>query len=281
MIDRRTYIGGPDAAMIMGMSPYGGAFDVWQRKAGLTGEMTDPPTVVRVGAALEDLVCELYQERTGSGLMAVETIIDPVDTWRGGSVDRLILDADGAPVGVLEAKVTSGWKRADYGEEGTDEVPDHFLIQCAWYMALLNLEWAELAALFLPHQFCTFRINRNMKLEAALIDRCRAFWFDHVVANVPPAVDGSDGADEYLQTVFPRNRLDMVSGNEFAENIMKELSTYKKDLELYERKAKLKEQQLKTLIGEHDGIQCANGRATWKADVHGKRRFRFTDYNDD
>lgn len=280
--DRKTYIGGPDAAMICGLSPYGGAFDVWQRKMGLVGEMEDPATVIRVGSALEDLVCELYTERTGYGLRETETVIAATDTWRGGSADRIIYNGDGQYVGILEAKVTSGWKRADYGEEGTDEVPAHFLIQCAWYLKLWGLPWADLAVLFLPHTFCTFHVERNMKLETNLIERCRRFWFDHVVTGTPPEVDGSAGAGDYLQTQFPRNTLDMLSSDDApeAEEIMRKLSFQKSALDVAERKRRHHEQQLMKIIGDHDGVQCGAGKSTWKADVNGKRRFKFTDYTD-
>jgi putative phage-type endonuclease len=277
-IDRRTYIGGPDAAVIVGQSTWSSAFDVWQRKIGLQDEMTDLPIVMRVGTELESLVCSLYSERTGYTLKEVDCIINPHEPWMGGSVDRLILDENGVAVGVLEAKTAEGWKRNDYGEEGTDEVPAAYLIQCAWYLALTDLPWADLAVLFGRHQFCVFRIERNLKLESTLIDRCRKFWFENVIAEVAPELDGSDGADAYLQSQFPRNTLNMVSGDVEAETIMREYATHRDAAEFHDRKLQLKRQQLERLIGDHDGIQCATGRATWKAGKSGTRRFRFADY---
>jgi putative phage-type endonuclease len=278
--DRRTYIGGPDAAMIVGRSPFGSAFDVWQRKMGLAPEMQDPPVVVRCGTALEGLVCELYAERTGYRLQEVETVFDSVDSWRGGSVDRLILNDAGIAVGVLEAKTAQSWFRHDYGAEGTDEIPEHYLIQTAWYMALTGLPWADLAVLFGTNTLAVFHVERNERLEAALIERCRSFWDNHVLSQVPPELDGSEGADAYLQSLFPRNTLGMIPGDEAAEEHMKKLADYTATVATAERKKTFHEQQLKKLIGEHDGIQCATGRATWKAAKNGQRRFRFTDYRD-
>jgi putative phage-type endonuclease len=284
-IDRRGYIGGPDAAAIVGQSTWSSAFDVWQKKIGLQDEMTDLPIVMRVGTELESLVCNLYAERTGYTLRDLRTednpngtIINPHEPWMGGSVDRLMLDENGVAVGVLEAKTAEGWKRTDYGEEGTDEVPAAYLIQCAWYLALTDLPFADLAVLFGRHQFCVFRIKRNLKLESALIARCRKFWFENVIAGHPPELDGSPGADAYLQSQFPRNTLDMLSGDAEAEAIMREYATHRDAAEFHDRKLQLKRQQLERLIGKHDGIQAATGRATWKSGKSGNRRFRFIDY---
>jgi putative phage-type endonuclease len=285
-VDRRTYIGGPDAAAIVGLSPFNSAFDVWQRKVGLLPELEDLPVVMRVGTALEQLVCDLYAERTGYVVGKCNTIIDPEQPWRGGSVDRFVYyeNEPDKPIGILETKVASGWKRNDYGDENTDDIPINYLIQCAWYMSLTGLPWADLAVLFLPHTLCLFHVERNIKLEDALIQRCGDFWNKNVLTNVPPPVDGSDGADSYLANKFPLNKLDIVDGDETVEVLMNELSRYKDEQSKAEHGRKLYEQRLKEVIGDHDGVQCSRGRATWKMpkDNGGERkqsrRFYFTDY---
>lgn len=276
--DRKTYIGGPDAAMIVGESPFGGPCAVAQRKLGLTDDF-EASLLMKIGLAVESVICDdIYQDRTGYKTIAIDTIIDPVDVWRGGSLDRLILDDAGNAVGVLEAKHTESFKRDEYGPEGTDKVPTHYLIQCAWYMALVDVSWADLAVLFGRHAVGIWHIERDHKLERILIERCREFWNTYIVTGTVPPSDGTEQSDLYLQSKFPRNKLDMISGDENAERIMRELAELEDADEFRERQIKMRKQQLMELIGDHDGIQCARGRATWKADIRGRRRFRFTNY---
>jgi putative phage-type endonuclease len=279
MADRRTYIGGPDAAMIMGVSPYGSAFDVWQRKMGLTDE-TESSYLMEVGQAVESLILKYYTKITGYEIRTMGTALDIYEPWRGGTVDALALDADGNPVGVVEAKNTAAWNRSDWGVEGSDEIPDHYLIQGVWYMSLVELPWVDFPVSFGNTEPKIFRVNRNPKLEATILDRCRRFWHENVLAGVPPELDGSDGADAYLKSLYPRNTVDMIEGDENAERLMVDLSRHKADVEAAERKQRHAEQQLKQIIGEHDGVQCRNGKATWKADKNGKRRFKSENYEE-
>jgi putative phage-type endonuclease len=279
MADRRTYIGGPDAAMIMGVSPYGSAFDVWQRKMGLTDEI-ESSYLMEVGQAVESLILKYYTKITGYEIRTMGTALDIYEPWRGGTVDALALDADGNPVGVVEAKNTAAWNRSDWGAEGTDEIPDHYLIQGVWYMSLVELPWVDFPVSFGNTEPKIFRVNRNPKLEATILDRCRRFWHENVLAGVPPEVDGSDGADAYLQSLYPRNTLDMLDGDDTASKLITDLSQTKSDIEHLERAKSLYEQKLKQIIGEHDGVQCVNGRATWTTGTDGKRRFRITNYEE-
>ena len=125
-------------------------------------------------------------------------------------VDRLVLERAGdtalkggrvtAP-GVLECKTANAFAAHGWGEPGSDRVPAAYLAQCAWYTAVTGCAWADLAVLIGNSDFRVYRLARDPELEALVLGRAKAFWYENVLAQRPPAArTASDAA-----TLFPRS----------------------------------------------------------------------------
>ena len=118
----------------------------------------------------------------------------PVYEWMLATPDRLVLDADGQVERILEIKASFGaWD--EWGDEGTDEIPDAYVIQVQHQMEVLNIDICDVAVLLSGYNFRVYTVFRNDALAQKLIEQCGSFWNDNVLPISPPPVDGS-----------PRNR---------------------------------------------------------------------------
>ena len=68
---RKKYIGGSDAAIVVGLNPYSSRYALWCEKTGRTPGF-EGNISTRVGAYLEDFVATLFTEQTG---IKVETVV--------------------------------------------------------------------------------------------------------------------------------------------------------------------------------------------------------------
>lgn len=138
---RQGFIGGTDIQHVFNLEPYGCARRLWYQKTGAEPDrefrMTGP---IIAGKLMEDGVAEMVKERTGWKIRRKKASASGHELQR---VDRAIVGQDRGP-GVLEIKTVSD--RA-YWTWKTEGVPDAYLLQVQWYMAVLEWEWGCIAAL--------------------------------------------------------------------------------------------------------------------------------------
>jgi putative phage-type endonuclease len=204
---RRSGIGGSDIAKIAGISKFGGAMDVWLEKIGQSAPLIETERMYW-GTRLEDVVAKEYARRSGNKVRQAPTTTDPVTglrarvirysedrPWRMANVDRLT----SIPKRGFEAKTADNFAAADFGEEGSDQVPPDYLLQCMWYMGVTRYEVWDLAVLIGGNHFRTYTIERDNALIASLFEIGDDFWLNNVVPKVPPPIDGSEGARRFLE----------------------------------------------------------------------------------
>jgi putative phage-type endonuclease len=181
--ERRKYIGSSDIAAICGRDPWRSAMDVYLAK---THELEDSTNqAMEVGTRLEGAVLDWAQEKLGTPLLR-----DQFRTLKDGPFcsnhDALVV---GKAEGV-EAKTTgilNTFNPGDeWGEENTDQVPDHVLLQCQEQAMVSDLERVWVPALIGGRGWCMFVVERNEKLIGSLRRRGEEFWDKHVLAKLPP-----------------------------------------------------------------------------------------------
>ena len=180
---RRWFIGGSDIAAIAGLSPYKTALDVYAEKLGLV-----PPFAgnqfTRWGKRLEAVIADCYAETTGLELEPGGFVMHEKYPWAGGNLDR----QNRAARKIVEVK-TANIRQADrWGEEGTDEIPEEYIAQCAWYLMLTGYSVADVPVLLGGNDFRIYRVERDEELEQFLIDAGARFWTDHIEKQVQPEV---------------------------------------------------------------------------------------------
>ena len=178
---RRTGIGGSDVAGILGISPWATPLDVWRQK--VLGDQADESEPMRWGSLLEPIIRREAELRIGESVTEGHLVV--ADDWRFGNIDGLV----GADA-ILECKTARD--SSEWGQEGTDEIPDHYLTQVAWYLSVTARSLAHVAVLIGGSDFRLYRVGRDLRLEGAILERVERFWRDHVRTEVPPAPTSLD-----------------------------------------------------------------------------------------
>ena len=88
---RRQGIGGSDAAIVIGESPYRSPYDLWAEKCGLVAPAPETAAMAW-GRRLEPLVAAAYTEATGRRLRRVSRLLRHRERpWQLASIDRAVI----------------------------------------------------------------------------------------------------------------------------------------------------------------------------------------------
>lgn len=262
---RRQGIGGSEIAAIVGVSKWRAPIDVWASKTGRTpqgfGQPDDDPTnqFLWWGTALEPLIARRYSVETGYDLIEDVGIVHHAEhSVLLGSPDRLV---KGMPRG-LEIK-NSGYKGPEWGQPGTDQIPEHYLLQCAWYMAVCDLNRWDLAVLFGGNRCEIFTIHRNAGLEDFLLEAGLRFWRDYVVTDREPPVDSTERYGEYLAQKFATGNQEVITAPPELVAFAEQLYAANRFMEFAETKKREALNQLAAFIGQAKGTKHPNFKVTW------------------
>lgn len=186
LAERRTGIGGSDAAAVMGLSPWRTPVSVWLDKTGRAAPQPETEAM-RIGTELEDYVARSYMRETGRKVTRFNHMIH--DGCFLGNFDRLVVP-EGQKIAShhLEVRTDTLLECKTASREWEDGVPLHYAVQVQWYLGLVPcLRFGDVAVLNLNHKhFEIFRLERDQEV----IDHIRAYiseWWDkHIVHGEVP-----------------------------------------------------------------------------------------------
>jgi putative phage-type endonuclease len=192
---RKKSIGASDVAAILGLSPYRSAYDVWLEKTGKLEERNTESPAMEAGNAFEDAVLKFAEKELGKIRRNV---------WKSHKQLPLhaALDAqcveNGNPVEAKTAGLFS-YVGNEWGEAGTDQVPEQYLIQAQVQLGVTGREVCHMPAFIGGRGFQMYHIQRNQALIDVIYQRVKDFWMNHVVTNIAP--DQSEPSLEIAKTM--------------------------------------------------------------------------------
>lgn len=264
---RRTGIFASDVAMLTGHSPYGGPFDVFNAKVlGHEREQTFP---MELGDLMEPVTLELYRRRTGATLTFPGSTKHPEIDFLGATPDALSGDR------VVQCKNCNPWARDDFGAAGTDEIPPGYLVQVQFEMLVLGKRTADVPVLFGTQSFEIFTVHYDAGLAQSLATIATAFWQDHILRKFAPPIDATPACGAYLADRFPVSGEPLKKATPDDSGLAKQINVLKSQLASTKAQADKLTNQLRERIGDSDGIQGPDWRATWRfSEKQGRRNFR-------
>lgn len=191
-IDRKTYLGGSDAAAVLALDPYGKTpLTVYLAKIGELGGTPDPERekFFRRRKRFEEPIVAMLREEFGGEIVAMNgRYIDPEHGFMAAEIDFEWADSDGV-IQNGEIKTVSPFafnEGAGWGEAGTDQIPIHYHCQVMHGLMVTGRQVCILAALAGLDTMVFYRIERDEETIAAMRDAELRFWREHVEARVPP-----------------------------------------------------------------------------------------------
>lgn len=277
---RRSGLGGSDIAAMLGQSPYRTPLALWMDKTGRTQDVADPAALERMhwGTVLEDVVARHYSERNGRKIQRINTMLrHPQCEIALANIDRAVVldgsravwnESAGRVTGadrVLEVKTAHALAQngADWGQPGTDEVPQAYYLQCLWYLGITGIEHADLAVLFGGQRYAEYRVTLDAALFADLLGEARDWWQRHVVADVPPQPQSEDEA-RMLWRAHKPGAVKIVGAD--VADACAEIVRIKSAIAELEKQEQALRDRITCEIGEAEEIQHMGRKlASWRA----------------
>lgn len=276
---RKAGLGGTDISAVLSLNPWKNPLDVFLSKTGKT-ERVEPTEAMYWGGKLEPLILEKYALDTGYKVAPSRFVYDLYPTRSVVLDGQTLIEHPempfviGTPDGIacndswkvqrgIEIK-TAAYKSTDWGKPGTDEVPHHYRLQCAWYMAITGLQSWDIAALFSGNRLEVFTVARDAELEALCLNAAADFWNNNVLNQVMPPVDGSESWKAHLSKIYAIGNQTFIETTDEIETAAEQLrfaQDAKAQAETDEREAK---NTLARIIGENKGVRLkVGGSVQW------------------
>jgi predicted phage-related endonuclease len=226
-INRRFFIGGSDARIIMG-NDEAALIRLWQEKRGeIEPEDLSGNLVVQLGLATEDLNRRWYEANTGQVVVDVERKIHhPVLRWMGATLDGRVQGSHA----VFEAKFMLPWS---FSEEAAAE---KYMPQLQHNMWVVAARTAVLSVITGGGKWVEILAHADPLYQHLIVTAERKFWRS-VESGEPPKLFGVDRPKLRLETV---RTVDMSASNAWAEFAAVFLQTRQPHFEHEQAKAELK-----------------------------------------
>ena len=256
---RRHGLGGSDAAAVMGLSKWKSPFQLYLEKV---GEVTNDEgnEFAYWGNQLEELVAREFTLRTGKKVRRRNAILSHSQyPFMIANLDRVVVGEKA----VLECKTTNAY---NYKEWEDDEIPESYIVQVQHYMAVTGFKKAYIACLIGGNKFIWKQVDRDEELISMIIKAEREFWEEHVVKNIPPAIDGSSAAEEFLKQRYKESQPGKVVDLkvEYKDKISRYFELKETVDQLDEEKAAV-ENQLKNEIGDAECGMVGRYIVNWRS----------------
>ena len=185
---RKKYLGGSDAASVIGLNPWKSNVELWEEKVGIreSADLSNNP-LVKYGTEAEPLLRELFRLDFPQYDLWYEENNSFVNTkypFAAASLDGLLADKETGSRGIWECKtatITSAAQKLKW--EGG--IPDNYYCQVLFYMAVLDADFAILKAQLKYNSDASrepllvtkhYRIERDDAQILYLMNRCSFFW---------------------------------------------------------------------------------------------------------
>lgn len=263
---RKKGLGATDCAVVMGLSRYKTPYELWLEKTGRQEEaaiLTDDRLHLR--HAHEETISREYMRRRGVKLRRVnQTIFHKRLPFMLCNLDRVIIGQSK----IIECKSASGYMRAHWGENGTDEAPIEYLLQVQHQMACAEYEDSDIAALIDIDDYRIYATPRNEKIIQKIEDACEKFWIDHVLADIPPAPTTRGD----LKLMYPINNGNFIEADSNTLLLLNDLQNIKQNIKGLETDKEKIEKEIIEIIAANDGIKDGDKLlATFQANKAGNR----------
>lgn len=257
--ERVNYLGASDAAAVLGLSRYKTPLMVWAEKTGAVApDDISHKLPIKVGNALEDLVCDLFTEETGKKLYRVkETLKHPAYPFLAVNLDRRVVGEDA----IFEAKTASVYK-ADEWDNG--EIPQEYLIQVLHALAVTGRKYAYIAVLIGGNQkFIWKRVDRDEDVINSIIAQECDFWLKFVEPKVMPSTVTSEDSP-ILSKLFNKPTPDKMVLDSTADTIAGDIKLLEEQANKLNNEVARLKNQLRLMIGNYSVGETSNYTITWK-----------------
>lgn len=262
--DRRLYLGGSDAAAVLGLSPWMTPYQLWRSKVAPLEEVPDPKRekLFARGKRLEPLVLDMLCDELGLVIPPITRNVRHADFEH----PFLCCEIDAEPtidgrVTNVEIKTVSAFAADGWGEQGTDEIPLHYAIQVLHGQMVTARERTIVAAFIGGDDLRIYEIKGDAGLIAQIRAREIKFWTENVEGGIAP----DPVTAEDLKIRYPKDSGDPVEATEEIAFATVNLAMEKKEASALKKTIQERENKIKAFLKDAPALTY-HGKtiATWK-----------------
>lgn len=283
MPDRTKFIGGSDAAAILGVSPWSTPVELWMQKTGRAPKEEITAVRQRIfdrGHKLEPFIRDMVIEKLRDQGVEVELVacneryVDPEHPYMSCEIDFELRLTGAVEIGgelILlhgelvnaDAKSVTGFARKKWGEENTEDVPIEYAAQFMHGLMVCpgNRQYCLVAALRSFDDVDIYWVRRDDETIHGMREKEVCFWVDHVLGDTPPDTFTFDD----VKALFPHdNGLPVEATAEVAIKVQ-ELASVKAQIKDLEDAEEVLKHQIADFINPHALLMFAGKEiASWK-----------------
>jgi putative phage-type endonuclease len=260
--ERQNYIGGSDAAAIIGLSKWKTPYEVWLEKTG-QGVEKEETLPMKVGSLMEDVVAKLWSQQYGKKLKkSNKTLFSKQYPFIGANIDRIIVGEKS----FLEVK-TAGERFSKEWDEG--KVPLAYLVQCLHYLYVTQFDYCYLCVLIGNKELKSYQIYYKdyQKQIEQIIQKEVEFWQKYVLTKTPPPVIAEDSEilqQQFINEIKPQEQELDLSNDDEVQLLLENLEAYKQDKKKLEEQIAEIENKIKIKLGEYQIARTSRYIIEWK-----------------
>lgn len=259
-MDRSSYIGGSDAAAILGVSPWRTALDVYMDK--VNGKEPVDPSKAKIfqrGKRMEPYIIDLFSEETGL------TIVRRGCRYQDPEYPFICaeIDAEAESGENIEIKTVHPFASKEWGAMDSDDIPVYYAAQAMHGLMVTGKQVCIFGAMIGMDDFRTYRVERDEDVIKSLRQKEIDFW-NMMEQRIPPEPTTLSDAER----LFRKDLGTAVEADETALDAiihLKDLKSQKRELE-----SEIEEFEAKLKIAMRDAsVITMSGQplATWKCQV--------------
>lgn len=183
--DRRNFIGGSDAAAVVGKSRWTTPLQLYLEKRGEAEPKPFDPDIGFWGNADEPALVRWFCERNRAEVVELKPkIANPKFPWAGGEIDAIVR-LPGGKLAILDAKTVGPFAGDKWGAPESDEVPVEYIFQLQHYAIVAEIWELRIAARMSVHAAEQFVIPGDRDFGERLMAR-EAEFMRAVKNGTPP-----------------------------------------------------------------------------------------------
>ena len=262
---RKKGIGGSDVSALLGLNPWRSPLALYYDKVG-ENEDEEESIAMQLGKELEPFLRQKFEKwmlKNEGLVIEVEEepfmMQHPDFEWALANIDGKFEHSEKGLCG-LELKATSEFNRANWID---DELPSFYYVQIQWYMGVTGIETFYVGYLIGNRKFDAKEIPRNDEVIEEMFRQAKDFWYDHVLAKIPPAPIGLGSDTDTLKKLYPEEDGQAIELHEYQDKRDKYKELMKQKTEV-EKEIEAIKQQFMAAMGDAELAMVGDRKVTWK-----------------
>lgn len=257
-IERQSYLGASDSAIIMGFSTFKTPYELYLEKTGIVSiEEEEQSEQQYWGNTLERVILDEFCRRNKSTMEFPDTITHRKHSFIKANLDGFCPELNA----IVEAKNANSFMRQYWDDSYQDGMPMQYLIQVAKQVACADVDIGYCAVLLGGNEYKQFIYHRDLELEDKIICADVAFW-DCVQMRVEPEL--TQLSDFKLK--YPESQGARITLPSSMMPIIEELLDIRKSIKRWDDRAEKLKMEIMKLMQDKDTLVDEKNTvlATWK-----------------